>query len=49
MLLHVTKSYYILCSVVMCYLELLHDVRCCYMLPRFFTCGVVLLLIALCC
>ena len=26
MLLHVTKSYYILCSVVMCYLELLHDV-----------------------
>ena len=31
MLLHVTKSYYILCSVVTCYLELLHAVQCCSM------------------
>ena len=28
--LHVTKSYYMLCSVVTCYQELLHVVQCCY-------------------
>ena len=32
MLLHVTKSYYMLCSVVTCYLESLRGVQCCYML-----------------
>ena len=31
-----------LCSVVS-YLELLHDVQCCYMVPRFITCCAVLL------
>ena len=30
-LLDVTKSYYMLCSVVTCYLELLHAVQYCYM------------------
>ena len=30
-LLDVTKSYYMLCSVVPCYLELLHAVQYCYM------------------
>ena len=38
-----------LCSVVTFYLELLHDVQCCYMLPRVITYGVVLLHVALCC
>ena len=28
----VTKSYYMMCSVVTCYQELLHAVQCCYML-----------------
>ena len=37
------------CSVVACYLEFLHDVQCCYMLPRAITYGVVLLHVALCC
>ena len=32
-LLDVTDSYYMLCSVVRCYQELLH-VQCCYMLHR---------------
>ena len=32
MLLDVTKRYYMLCSVVTCYQELLHTVQCCYML-----------------
>ena len=30
-LLDVTKSYYMLCTVVTCYLELLHAVQYCYM------------------
>ena len=32
MLLDVTMRYYMLCSVVTCYQELLHAVQCCYML-----------------
>ena len=32
-----------LCSVVTCYLELLHDVQCCYMLRRVITYCAVLL------
>ena len=32
-----------LCSVGTCYLELLHDVQCCYMLRRVITCCAVLL------
>ena len=31
-LLEVTESYYMLCSVVRPYQELLHAVQCCYML-----------------
>ena len=31
-LLDVTDNYYMLCSVVKCYQELLHAVQCCYML-----------------
>ena len=30
-LLDVTDSYYMLCSVVRCYKEILHTVQCCYM------------------
>ena len=41
MLLHVL-SYYTLCSVVMCYIELLHDVQC-------FPCCKGLLLVVQCC
>ena len=32
MLLDVTEIYYMMCSVVRCYQELLHGVQCCYML-----------------
>ena len=28
---NVTNSYYMMCSVVTCYLESLHAVPCCYM------------------
>ena len=31
-LLHITESYYMLCRVVTCYLELLRGVQCCYMM-----------------
>ena len=34
MLIHVANSYYMLCSVVICYQELLHIVQCCCMLSR---------------
>ena len=39
-LLDVTDSYYMLCSVVRCYQEILHALQCCCMLHRvgeFFT------------
>ena len=48
-LLVVTESYYIMCSVVTCYQELLHAVQCCYMLPRVIACCAVLLHVTLCC
>ena len=37
LLLDVTESCYIMCSVVRCYQKLLHDVQCCYMLPSVIT------------
>ena len=43
MLLDVTESYYMLCSVVRCDQELLHAVQCCYMLHCVFEfCAAVL-------
>ena len=47
MRLDVTKGFYMLCSVVTCYLGLLHDVQCCYMLPGVIT-GCALLLHVTC-
>ena len=44
--LDVTNSYYMLCSIVTCYQDLLHAVQCCYMLPRVITfCAVLLRLL----
>ena len=36
-------EYYMLYSVVTCYIELLHDVQCCSMLQRVITCCAMLL------
>ena len=42
-LLDVTESYYMLCSVVRCDQELLHAVQCCYMIHCVFEfCAAVL-------
>ena len=43
MLLDDTKGYYMMCSVVTCYQELLHVVQCCYILPSVITSCAVLL------
>ena len=48
-LLDVTESYYMLCSVVTCYQGLLHAVQCCYVLSPVITWCAVLLHVELCC
>ena len=46
-LLRDISSYHMICSVVRCYQQLLHDVQCSYMLPRVIAfCAVLLRVIS---
>ena len=48
MLLDFTEIYYMLCSVVRCYQELLHAVQCCYMLHCVFEFCAAVLYVVMC-